>query len=383
MPLTALAKDIHSPTPAAYNKKKPAMQRSKESTLPRQGFERDIPIVPTHYIKALARFMRRQGISPDVLLAGTGIPPGVLDEPDVYLSVAQVERVVTRACEFYPRQGLGFEFGKEFDLATHGLLGFSILRRENVRELVVLVVNFVRVRLPLLEIRVVEAPDSLTLVLEETWQLGRARQFVTEMYLGSMYSLCRLATTHLRMECGFARPRDLRAWRDTGLPEGLLFGRPRSQLTLYFRGKPGWVAENLGPVLVAGLGLRPAPAEGEEEQEILLRTRHCIMADPGRDCTLEQIATRLGMSARTLRRHLQEAGQCFSDMRNDIRREFAMRLLKGSNMSLEAVAERLGYGDQASFSKAFSSWTGTSPGRYRRTGLADGAQPSLPGHGAP
>lgn len=329
-------------------------------------FARDLPLVPAHYIGKFTCFMQRNGVAPSVLLDGSGIAATQLEHTDTWVSVNQVVAVISRAVELDRRPGLGFSFGRELDLASHGLLGFSILRRERLRELVVMAVNFLRVRLPLMELRLVEQGDCLSLAVEQTWDLGRAHRFISELYAGSALELCRLATLSVSLDLTGPRPSDDRLYRGIRGTE-LNWDAPATQLRLNFRGKPGWrEPEALGQTLFAGLGLRPAPRQDDQDQEIVLRTRHAIVSEPGRDCTLENVAAQLNMSARSLRRHLQDAGQNFSDIRNAIRRELAMRLLRGTTLSLDTIADRLGYGDQASFSKAFSAWTGVAPGRYRR-----------------
>ncbi len=59
--------------------------------------------------------------------------------------------------------------------------------------------------------------------------------------------------------------------------------------------------------------------------------------------------------------------EIFSGIRNDIRETFASRYLLETDMPLEKIADQLGYSDQASFSKAYRSWTGRTPGEVRRT----------------
>lgn len=328
-------------------------------------FEREIPMISAHYMAALARFMQREGVSPGVLLDGTGVPASALHEAEVYLSVAQVQRMIAQACRLVPRASLGFEFGRGADLSLHGLLGFSILRREKLRELVSLVVTFIRVRLPLMEIRLVDDGPRQHMVLEDTWDLGEVRHFVTGMYLGGIHAIGSLATRDIRLEFDAPAPRTTRGFG--GIERSLLsFGQPACRATLTYHSRPAWEVENLGADLIARLGVRES-APGDEA-DVVLRLRQCVMTNPGRECTLESVADHLGMSARSLRRHLQDVGQNFSEIRNGIRLEFAKRLLRGSTFPIEEIAERVGYGDQASFSKAFSAWTGTSPGRFRRSG---------------
>jgi AraC-like DNA-binding protein len=42
-------------------------------------------------------------------------------------------------------------------------------------------------------------------------------------------------------------------------------------------------------------------------------------------------------------------------------------LLRSSDLSIETVAERVGYSDVANFTRAFRRWTGSTPAAYRRS----------------
>ena len=73
------------------------------------------------------------------------------------------------------------------------------------------------------------------------------------------------------------------------------------------------------------------------------------------------IATRLGMSQRTLARHLAEEGTSFSGMLTEIRRDLADRYLKDESLSISQIAWLLGFQDLGAFSHAFKRWNGTAP----------------------
>jgi AraC-like DNA-binding protein len=73
------------------------------------------------------------------------------------------------------------------------------------------------------------------------------------------------------------------------------------------------------------------------------------------------IANRLGMSQRTLARHLAEEGTSFSKMLGEIRRDLATRYLKDETLSISQIAWLLGFQDLGAFSHAFKRWHGTAP----------------------
>ncbi|MOA54005.1 transcriptional activator FtrA [compost metagenome] len=49
-----------------------------------------------------------------------------------------------------------------------------------------------------------------------------------------------------------------------------------------------------------------------------------------------------------------------------MRQTLAEELLASTGLSLEEIADRLGYGEVSNFLHAFKRWRGMTPGRYRR-----------------
>jgi AraC-like DNA-binding protein len=104
---------------------------------------------------------------------------------------------------------------------------------------------------------------------------------------------------------------------------------------------------------------------------LILRIRELLKAHIGHDMpTLNDIASRLYMSSQTLRRHLATVGANFQKLKNDLRCDVAMDLLKLPELSIEEVSEKIGFSEQSTFYRAFKKWTGTTPGAYRTTYLA-------------
>lgn len=87
------------------------------------------------------------------------------------------------------------------------------------------------------------------------------------------------------------------------------------------------------------------------------------------DCypTLEQLANILHISDRTLRNHLQKENCCYSDLVVVHKLQRAKKLLTESSLSIERIAEQVGYKDTASFYRAFKKITQQTPLKYRNT----------------
>jgi AraC-like DNA-binding protein len=73
------------------------------------------------------------------------------------------------------------------------------------------------------------------------------------------------------------------------------------------------------------------------------------------------IARRLGVSPRSLARHLAGEGTSFSELLGAIRRDLAGRYLEDEGLPISQIAWLLGFRDPGAFSHAFKRWYGTSP----------------------
>jgi AraC-like DNA-binding protein len=88
----------------------------------------------------------------------------------------------------------------------------------------------------------------------------------------------------------------------------------------------------------------------------------------GKACATD-VARKLGMSQRTLARHLASEGLTFVGMLKELRLDLAKRDLADQDLSISKIAWLLGYQDVSSFTHAFKRWTGNTPRAIRQAGL--------------
>lgn len=82
--------------------------------------------------------------------------------------------------------------------------------------------------------------------------------------------------------------------------------------------------------------------------------------------TAEEVAKTLDLSERTLRRQLGDEGHNFRDLLAQARYTKAQHLLRHTTLSIEAIAQQLGYAESAAFIHAFQRWAGKSPTAWRQ-----------------
>jgi len=119
----------------------------------------------------------------------------------------------------------------------------------------------------------------------------------------------------------------------------------------------------------------PRPPGSEEpdypsvpaETELAEVVRHILLLqlDQG-DAGIDSVARRLGLSRRTLQRHLSEQGISFEALAQKTLRDQASDLLKKPHIPITDIAYELGYSDPAHFTRAFRRWMGETPQSWRR-----------------
>ncbi|WP_395608659.1 AraC family transcriptional regulator ligand-binding domain-containing protein [Pseudomonas sp. B22129] len=131
-----------------------------------------------------------------------------------------------------------------------------------------------------------------------------------------------------------------------------------------FPGHNPELLEILNPALVAALAEATAPTTVSHQVKNALKR---ILAS-GRPEMVE-VAREMGMSERTLQRRITEEGTSFRQLMLETRQEVVRHLLAEPSIEIDEIACLLGYEDTNSFYRAFRSWEGTTPARWRATQL--------------
>ncbi|MBP8217977.1 MAG: helix-turn-helix transcriptional regulator, partial [Thauera sp.] len=101
------------------------------------------------------------------------------------------------------------------------------------------------------------------------------------------------------------------------------------------------------------------------DREMVFRVRDLLRAALPANLALEEVANRLHLSPRTLHRRLEEEGASFRTIKEATRRDIACARLTKTTQPIARIAADLGYADTSTFYRAFVSWSGVSPERFR------------------
>ncbi|MCF4763307.1 AraC family transcriptional regulator, partial [Acinetobacter baumannii] len=117
--------------------------------------------------------------------------------------------------------------------------------------------------------------------------------------------------------------------------------------------------------------LKAAPAQllvkFKNTNSLTSRIREVLKSQIGEEMpTLNDVASMLYLSPQTLRRRLAAEGKSYQGVKDALRRDAAIHLLLNPELTLEDVAQQVGFSETSTFHRAFKKWTGVTPGLYRQ-----------------
>lgn len=304
-------------------------------------------------------------------LAGARIDAGSLEEPFANVRAWQeltvIRNLQTLAPPAPPGDPLGLLVAPRYGVCALGILGLGMAASPTVAEAFKFVGAYQTFGLSFSRMRTAMRGGVLTVDLDEQAVPDDCQVFCVERGLAAAVHLIRElprrrfipALVELRMP---PSDRDV-AYRDY-FGVGIRYGAPRNRV-----------------VFPAGVGETELPDANRKTR--LIAERYCaeIRATQVRAADLDRriqaflaetrfraqagdVATAVGVSARSLRRHLASRGTTLRRMIVDARMAHARALLAGG-AGVEQVALAVGYSEAASFSRAFSRYVGVRPSAYR------------------
>ncbi|MCY1273560.1 putative HTH-type transcriptional regulator [compost metagenome] len=328
---------------------------------------------PLTGVRYLLEVAQAEGVDAATCLIGSAISSDAIQQPNAQIEAWQELAVIRNLIEHAGRPGLGFVVGQRYHLTSLGLLGFTMLASRTLGEAFATFGRFRLLGLTLCPTRIEADRHGIWLLFDASVLPQDARTFVIERglsaCLGTASELLQRPVAPLLIEMSSDAPTDLTTLqRDFPYPvhfnaarNGILFSQadlqfslPQAHIGVHSEGEQ--LCERLCAEISHSLVKAPT---ARLVQQALIRDSASLLS--GRT-----VAERLGLSERTLYRRLAREGHAFQQLNEQIKQRLAERLLSESRLDLNDIAQHLGYAEAASFSRAFSRWTGCSPRHWQR-----------------
>ncbi|MCG8394808.1 MAG: AraC family transcriptional regulator [Pseudomonadales bacterium] len=325
--------------------------------------------VSAEYLALLLDVLARRGISAEALLSGTRIEAGCWRDPKARVTAQDFGKVARRAVELSGEPWLGWELGASMTLSSHGFLGYAAMSSATLGEALELAVRYFRTRSTLVQLETFHDGDMAVMQINELLALGDLAPLIMESLFSSFHFMGQklLPGVDIIGELRFSYPE----------PDYFHRMRPLMPVPVYFDcayNQMRFPAERMGYELQFADPRLARMAADQCEQEmatikappaLLGQVRRIILGGGGRFPGVEEVASELHMSSRTLKRKLQQLGTSYQEVLDGLRKGLAVEYLTQSDKTVDEIAMSLGYSDASNFARAFRRWTQRSPSDYR------------------
>ncbi len=308
------------------------------------------------------------GVRVSAVLRRAGLPLEFSTQPRVLVSTEELFALWRAIGEVSTNPAIGLLLGTETKTERFHPVGLAALSTENFGSAIDQMARYKQLTCPE---EIVQKKDDEEWGIQFRWLLADQAEppVLNECCFAWVLSIARCGTgtrlSPLRVEFVQPRPHVKTIERHFGCP--VVCGVPRNAIV--FRASDAqrpFVTRN-----AELLGMLAPHFEEELKQEngdenFVARVRIAIQQKlTGRRPNIEDIADALHISSRTLQRRLQEEGSSFQRVLEEARRQLARQYLNNSVLELNEAAYLLGYEDSSSFVRAFRTWEGVPPARWR------------------
>lgn len=314
------------------------------------------------------------GVGIESMLRHTGITRQMLDDPSGEIEAHQEMQLIRNLINELPHlPTLGLQAGTRYHVTTYGLWGYAVLSSPTLGTAISMASRMLNLTFSLTIHSVEQLGDQVVSVFHSDHLPPDVRQFILDRDRAAVITLQREVLGHplpfraIQMRRPEPAPEIVEAYislfgtrpqfsqaRDCALFDAALMHQPLPQADSHTAA----LCEQMCRKLVEQRQSRTGVAADVRDR--LLRT-------PGHIPDMEEIATEMRITSRTLRRHLTAEGVTFRALLEEVRSTLAEELMAKASLTHGEIAERLGYADVTTFIEAFRRWKGVPPSQFRRS----------------
>ena len=326
------------------------------------------PAVHPVYARLVYAELLRQGLSSEQIQADSPLDWDALLHSNHFLNMSSLQSLLASAIRLSGCPWLGFAVGMHTDVSAHGPAGYAAVTANTIGEAIGLTEHYSSLRQHLGAFRW-ERKQPPVLVLDEARMPAAIREYLLGHFTTALLRLLEPLGGQplhdvIRIDWPLPEPdwsKEIRGYaRDWRFDADAL----RIHLPAGLMEEPCLGADSEAcqhAVRDCENQLQRQQRGGALSERIKQRLLECEQDYP----TLAQMAEQEHVTARTLIRHLHSEGSSYQQIMDRLRSEQAGWLLAHTELSVERVAEKLGYQDTSNFSRTFRRWYGATPKTYR------------------
>lgn len=309
------------------------------------------------------------GYNPDDMLKNAGIHKKVLENPDERISADKMARLWRVAVETTKDPCFGLKAASNVRPTTFHALGFALMVSSSMHDALERLQRFSRIVSDVTEVRFEPVGDTMAVYLNPTDQSTHLADEAFDMIMAAVVSFARTLIdgefNPVKVEMIRKKPLDPDTF-GTFFQSPVVYSSAHNCICFNaqdmkkpFHSANAEIARQNDQIVVEYL------ARFDKSRISHLVHEKLIELLPLGEPSIEKLARAMGMTPRSLRRHLSKENAGYRGILDDIRQYLATQYLEQRHLSILEVAFRLGYSDSSNFTRAFKRWFRVSPKHYR------------------
>lgn len=308
------------------------------------------------------------GVRAAAVLRNAGLPQSFADQPRVLVKTEELFALWRAIGEVSTNPAIGLQLGTEDRTERFHPVGLAALSSENFGAAIDQMARYKQLTCPE---EILQEKNNEEWSIQFRWLLADEVEppVLIECAFAWVLSTGRHGTgtrlSPLRVEFMQPRAHTKIIERHFGCP--VVCGAPRNAIV--FRASDAqrpFVTRNAELLAMLAPQFEEELKQESKDEQFAERVRVAIQQKlTGRRPTIDDIADALHVSSRTLQRRLQDEGSNFQRVLDEARHQLARHYLNNSFLELNEAAYLLGYEDGNSFVRAFRTWEGVPPARWR------------------
>ena len=317
----------------------------------------------------LVTYLQEQDVDPTPFYAAAKILPTSIRDPFATMGLSQELIFTHEAIQAVGNPGLGLKVGPRYHLSTYGMLGLAMMSSATLYDGLYTISGLHGLCWTRLRWRLLTIGGKALIAGREVEPLSPCLHYMCERDFSALVVNCSemLGFEMPLLEVCFSYPRpDYAQQYEAVFKCPVAFGAERNALVIDAELlKANLPQSNKAIYQVCFSQCEDLVARLAGENTYTEMVEFLVVDAVDKFLSLEQVAEKLELSPRSVSRRLKAEGTSFSELLTRLRSTLAKELLLSRKLTIEQVADRLGYSEPAAFCHAFKRWTGKPPSSFR------------------
>lgn len=320
-------------------------------------------------INLIVKILAKYNINEQDIISGSGISVQDLRSEAHLASFNQKLIIFSNVIKLSPDPAIGLISGSAARFSDFGFFGYAVISSATLGDAIELGFKYLKLVGPVFKKTVKVEGDNGVFTSEQPIDLGELLPFCTEYWFAAINALCSeiIGGPFISTKIKLPYPKPSYADKYTEMfncdiefnADAIEWHFDAKSLSLNVPSANPLTVKMCVNTCEDMMAVLSQPESIEDQIKAF------ILNSTGKFPNIEQTASHIGVSSRTLRRKLNSTNSNFQKIIDEVRLNLATKYLQSTKMTIDEIAIRIGFSEASNFRHAYKKWSGCTPNEMR------------------